>query len=41
MRLPFLLAAGLALAACTPARIAGNAAIGAGQVVLGAADMVI
>jgi len=31
----------IALTACTPARIVGNAAIGTGQVVLGAADMVI
>ena len=40
MRL-FLLAAILAAGACTPARIVGNTAIGAGQVVLGAADVVI
>ena len=36
-----VLAALLAATACTPARIVGNTAIGAGQVVLGAADVVI
>ncbi|MEY1555557.1 hypothetical protein AB3Y40_07965 [Yoonia sp. R2331] len=36
-----LLAALLAASACTPARVVGNAAITGGQVVLGAADMVI
>ena len=30
-----------ALSACTPVRMVGNAAIGAGQVVLGAADVVL
>ncbi len=30
-----------ALSACTPVRMVGNAAIGAGKVVLGAADAVI
>lgn len=30
-----------ALTACTPVRMVGNAALGAGQVVLGAADVVI
>lgn len=29
------------LSGCTPVRMVGNAAIGAGQVVLGAADAVI
>ncbi len=38
----FVLVCGLmALTACTPARIVGKTAIGTGQVVLGAADMVI
>ena len=36
-----LLVAVLAASACTPARVVGNAAITGGQVVLGAADMVI
>ena len=36
-----LAAASLHLAACTPVRMVGNAAIGAGKVVLGAADVVI
>ena len=31
----------LGAAACTPARIAGNAAIGTGQLALGAADILI
>lgn len=31
----------VSLAGCTPARVVGNAAIGTGQVVLGAADLVI
>jgi hypothetical protein len=31
----------LVLAGCTPVKMVGNAAIGAGQVVLGAADAVI
>ena len=31
----------LAVSACTPVKIVGNAAIGAGQVVLGAADVVL
>lgn len=31
----------IVLAGCTPVRIVGNAAVGAGQVVLGAADIVI
>ena len=31
----------IALSACTPVKLVGNAAIGAGQVVLGAADLVI
>lgn len=31
----------LALSACTPVRMVGNTAIGAGQVVLGAADVVL
>lgn len=30
-----------ALTACAPARIAGNAAVTTGQVVLGAADLVL
>lgn len=38
MRLALLL---LALSACTPVKIVGNAAVGAGQVVLGAVDVVI
>lgn len=36
-----LLLAVLALSACTPARIVGNAAIDTGQIVLGAADALI
>ncbi|WP_264194459.1 hypothetical protein [Loktanella gaetbuli] len=36
-----LLLAVVAANACTPARIVGNTAIGAGQVALGAADIVI
>jgi hypothetical protein len=36
-----LILAVLAFAACTPVKIVGNAVIGAGQVVLGAADAVI
>ena len=36
-----LLAALIAASACTPARVVGNAAIGTGQLVLGAADVVI
>ena len=36
-----MLAALLAASACTPARVVGNTAIGAGQIVLGAADVVI
>jgi hypothetical protein len=31
----------IALTACTPARIAGGAAVTTGQVVLGAADLVL
>jgi hypothetical protein len=31
----------LAATACTPVRVVGNTAIGAGQVALGAADMAI
>ena len=31
----------LGLTACAPARIAGNAAVTTGQVVLGAADLVL
>ena len=31
----------VALTACAPARIAGNAAVTTGQVVLGAADLVL
>lgn len=31
----------IALTACAPARIAGNAAVTGGQVVLGAADLVL
>lgn len=38
MRLALLL---LTLTACTPVKMVGNAAVGAGQVVLGAADAVI
>ncbi|WP_283094799.1 hypothetical protein [Loktanella sp. SALINAS62] len=36
-----VLAALCAVAACTPARIVGNTAIGAGQLTLAAADVVI
>ncbi|WP_281502263.1 hypothetical protein [Loktanella sp. F6476L] len=32
---------GAALAACTPVRTVGNVAVGAGQVALGAADLVL
>lgn len=39
-RLAALIVAALALAACTPVRMAGDAVVGAGQVVLGAADVV-
>ena len=31
----------IALSACTPVKLVGNAAIGVGQVALGAADIVI
>ena len=31
----------LALAACTPVRMVGDVAVGAGQVALGAADLVL
>jgi len=40
-RLILLLAAGLLLAACNPLGLAADATIGAGQIVLGAADLVI
>ena len=40
-RAAILIAGVLALAACTPVRAVGNTAIGAGQVALGAADLVI
>jgi len=36
-----VLLAVLALTACAPARIVGNTAIGAGQLTLGAVDVVI
>ena len=36
-----LVLAVLAASACTPARLLGNTAIGAGQLTLGAADIVI
>ena len=36
-----ILSAVLLTSACTPARIAGQAAVTTGQVVLGAADLVI
>lgn len=36
-----ILLAALAASACTPAKVVGNAAITGGQVVLGAADLVI
>ncbi|WP_272911418.1 hypothetical protein [Loktanella sp. M215] len=36
-----MLAALIAATACTPARIAGKTAIGAGHLALGAADVVI
>lgn len=41
MKISLMLAALLVASACTPARIVGNTAIGAGQVVLGAADVII
>ncbi|WP_281242534.1 hypothetical protein [Loktanella fryxellensis] len=41
MRVAALLLALFTLAACTPARVVGNTAIGAGQVALGAADLAI
>ena len=41
MKRLMLVVALLAATACTPARVVGNAAITGGQVVLGAADMVI
>ena len=41
MKITLLLVALLAASACSPARMVGNAAIGTGQVVLGAADLVI
>ncbi len=40
MRLAMLVAL-LTAMGCTPARVVGNTAIGAGQLVLGAADTVI
>ena len=40
MRLILILVV-LAVSACTPVRMVGNAAIGATQVVVGAADLVI
>jgi hypothetical protein len=41
MKCAVIIAVLAALTACTPVRMVGNAAIGAGQVVLGAADVVI
>lgn len=41
MRVVVLLLTAATLTACTPVRMVGNAAIGAGQAVLGAADVVI
>jgi hypothetical protein len=41
MKIGVLMLVLAALTACTPVRMVGNAAIGAGQVVLGAADVVI
>ena len=41
MKRLMIFAALIAVTACTPARIAGNAAITTGKVALGAADMVI
>ena len=41
MKRLLLLVALLTASACTPARIAGDVAIGTGQVVLGAADLLI
>ncbi len=41
MRLALLLAAMAGLAACNPVETVGDVAIGSGQLVLGAADLVI
>ena len=41
MRLVLTVAVLAVLTACTPVRMAGNAAIGAGKVVLRAADVVL
>jgi len=37
----FALLAVLAIAACTPVRMAGDAVVGVGQVALGAVDLVL
>ncbi len=41
MKILVILVALCALTACAPARMAGNAAVTTGQVVLGAADLVL
>ena len=41
MRRLLIVAALLGAVACTPAKIVGNTAIGAGQVALGTADLLI
>lgn len=41
MKICVILLGLVALTACAPARVAGNVAITGGQVVLGAADMVL
>jgi hypothetical protein len=41
IRILALLLALAAISACTPVRVVGNTAIGAGQLALGAADVVI
>ncbi len=41
MRIALVLVALGVLAGCTPVRVVGDAAIGTGQLVLGAADVVI
>ncbi|MFZ3583073.1 hypothetical protein ACOI1H_12990 [Loktanella sp. DJP18] len=41
MRIVLVLATLLTASACTPARVVGNTAIGAGQVALGVVDVAI
>lgn len=41
MKIGIVLLGLVALTACAPARVAGNAAVTTGQVVLGAADLVL